>query len=161
MNRKFDSVFIFQLFLPFFFFFFTSQVIGAIRATDKDEQPATYRFSLASQSSNFSLRDYGSKSYTPAHRFVGARRSKCFFGASRTCCYATGKSAGAFCCRHSKVTLTSKSIFLVFGGRRRGFKKPVVESAHLSGMQKFLNLPESKESPGPSRELCLLLNHPG
>lgn len=37
-------------------------MIGIVRATDKDEQPASYRFSLASQSSNFSLRDYGNGS---------------------------------------------------------------------------------------------------
>lgn len=38
------------------------QVIGALRATDKDEEPAAFSFSLASESSNFSIRDYGSKS---------------------------------------------------------------------------------------------------
>ncbi|XP_035518944.1 cadherin-5 [Morone saxatilis] len=34
-------------------------VIGTLRATDKDDQPASFSFSLASESSNFSIRDYG------------------------------------------------------------------------------------------------------
>lgn len=34
-------------------------VIGTLRATDKDDQPTTFRFSLASESSNFTIRDYG------------------------------------------------------------------------------------------------------
>lgn len=58
------------------FFPLRPQVIGIVRATDKDEQPASYRFSLASQSSNFSLRDYGSKSNVPSRRFVRACCSK-------------------------------------------------------------------------------------
>ncbi|XP_074503492.1 cadherin-5 [Sebastes fasciatus] len=37
----------------------TNTVIGTLRATDKDDQPASFIFSLASQSSNFSIRDYG------------------------------------------------------------------------------------------------------
>ncbi|XP_073337863.1 cadherin-5 [Pagrus major] len=37
----------------------TDTVIGTLRATDKDDQPATFRFSLASESSNFSIRDHG------------------------------------------------------------------------------------------------------
>ncbi|XP_030297998.1 cadherin-5 [Sparus aurata] len=37
----------------------TNTVIGTLRATDKDDQPATFRFSLASESSNFSIRDHG------------------------------------------------------------------------------------------------------
>lgn len=58
------------------FFPLIPQVIGIVRATDKDEHSASYRFSLASQSSNFSLRDYGSKSYAPSRRFVCACCSK-------------------------------------------------------------------------------------
>lgn len=38
------------------------QVVGILRATDKDDQPAKFRFSLASESANFSIRDHGSKS---------------------------------------------------------------------------------------------------
>nr|XP_057915046.1 cadherin-5 [Doryrhamphus excisus] len=34
-------------------------VIGTLRATDKDDQPASFTFSLASPSSNFSIRDFG------------------------------------------------------------------------------------------------------
>ncbi|KAK9541219.1 hypothetical protein VZT92_001280 [Zoarces viviparus] len=34
-------------------------VIGTLRASDKDDQPASFRFSLASESSNFSIKDYG------------------------------------------------------------------------------------------------------
>lgn len=37
----------------------THTVIGTLRATDKDDQPASFIFSLASESSNFSIRDYG------------------------------------------------------------------------------------------------------
>ncbi|XP_072246678.1 cadherin-5 [Leuresthes tenuis] len=37
----------------------TNTVIGILRGTDKDERPATFTFSLASQSSNFSIKDYG------------------------------------------------------------------------------------------------------
>lgn len=37
-------------------------MIGTLRATDKDDQSATFSFSLASESSNFSIKDYGSKS---------------------------------------------------------------------------------------------------
>ncbi|KAM3606075.1 uncharacterized protein V6R79_010291 [Siganus canaliculatus] len=37
----------------------SNTVIGTLRATDKDEQPASFTFSLASESSNFSIRDYG------------------------------------------------------------------------------------------------------
>ncbi|KAL3050625.1 hypothetical protein OYC64_012613 [Pagothenia borchgrevinki] len=37
----------------------TNTVIGTLRATDKDDQPATFTFSLASDNSNFSIRDYG------------------------------------------------------------------------------------------------------
>lgn len=44
------------------FVFVVPQVIGALKATDKDEQPASFSFSLASESSNFSIGDYGSKS---------------------------------------------------------------------------------------------------
>lgn len=43
-------------------FVFFPQVIGTLRATDKDDQLASFTFSLASDNSNFSLRDYGSKS---------------------------------------------------------------------------------------------------
>lgn len=43
-------------------FFFFSQVLGTLRATDKDDQPASFTFSLASETSNFSIRDYGSMS---------------------------------------------------------------------------------------------------
>lgn len=94
------------------------QVIGIVRATDKDEHLASYRFSLASQSSNFSLRDYGSKSYTPSCRFVRAccskRRSELphLLPRNRWKCRR-------FCCRQSKVNPTSKSIFLVLAARRR------------------------------------------
>ncbi|KAE8280975.1 Cadherin-5 Vascular endothelial cadherin [Larimichthys crocea] len=34
-------------------------VIGTLRATDKDDQPASFTFSLYNESSNFSIRDYG------------------------------------------------------------------------------------------------------
>lgn len=34
-------------------------VIGTLRATDKDDRPATFTFSLASESSNFSIKDHG------------------------------------------------------------------------------------------------------
>ncbi|TDH01563.1 hypothetical protein EPR50_G00181480 [Perca flavescens] len=37
----------------------TNTVIGTLRATDKDDQPASFSFSLASESSNFSIKDYG------------------------------------------------------------------------------------------------------
>lgn len=38
------------------------QVIGTLRATDKDEKPAKFTFQLVSGSSNFSIKDNGSKS---------------------------------------------------------------------------------------------------
>lgn len=41
---------------------FFSQVLGILTATDKDDQPASFTFSLASESANFSIRDYRSKS---------------------------------------------------------------------------------------------------
>lgn len=44
-----------------FLCFFFSQVLGTLRATDKDDQPASFTFTLAGESSNFSIRDYGSK----------------------------------------------------------------------------------------------------
>ncbi|XP_033935526.1 cadherin-5 [Pseudochaenichthys georgianus] len=37
----------------------TNTVIGTLRATDKDDQLASFTFSLASDNSNFSIRDYG------------------------------------------------------------------------------------------------------
>ncbi|XP_019942681.1 cadherin-5 [Paralichthys olivaceus] len=37
----------------------TNTVVGTLRATDKDDQPASFSFSLNSESSNFSIRDYG------------------------------------------------------------------------------------------------------
>nr|XP_046257264.1 cadherin-5 [Scatophagus argus] len=37
----------------------TDTVIGTLRATDKDDQPASFSFSLATESSNFSIRDHG------------------------------------------------------------------------------------------------------
>lgn len=37
-------------------------MIGTLRATDKDDQLPHFSFSLASASSNFSIKDYGSKS---------------------------------------------------------------------------------------------------
>ncbi|KAL6102209.1 cdh5 [Pungitius sinensis] len=37
----------------------TDTVIGTLRATDEDEQPASFTFSLASESSNFSIRSRG------------------------------------------------------------------------------------------------------
>ncbi|XP_070772508.1 cadherin-5 [Enoplosus armatus] len=37
----------------------TDMVIGTLRATDKDDQPASFSFSLASESSNFTIKDYG------------------------------------------------------------------------------------------------------
>ncbi|XP_031732236.1 cadherin-5 [Anarrhichthys ocellatus] len=37
----------------------TDTVIGTLRASDKDDQPASFGFSLASESSNFSIKDYG------------------------------------------------------------------------------------------------------
>lgn len=44
------------------FIFFFPQVIGNLRASDKDDRPASFTFSLASDNSNFSIKDYGSKS---------------------------------------------------------------------------------------------------
>ncbi|KAI3363439.1 hypothetical protein L3Q82_012053 [Scortum barcoo] len=38
---------------------FTNTVVGTLRATDKDDQPVSFTFSLASESSNFSIKDYG------------------------------------------------------------------------------------------------------
>ncbi|XP_034537331.1 cadherin-5 [Notolabrus celidotus] len=38
---------------------FTNMVIGTLRATDKDDQLASFSFSLASESSNFTIKDYG------------------------------------------------------------------------------------------------------
>lgn len=40
----------------------TNMVIGTLRATDKDDQPASFSFSLANPSSNFSIKDYGNNS---------------------------------------------------------------------------------------------------
>ncbi|KAM6916077.1 cadherin-5 [Xenentodon cancila] len=40
----------------------TNTVIGILRATDKDEQPATFTFTQVGQSSNFSIKDYGNGS---------------------------------------------------------------------------------------------------
>lgn len=37
-------------------------VLGTLRATDKDEHPASFSFSLASPSSNFSIKDHGNNS---------------------------------------------------------------------------------------------------
>ncbi|XP_053189581.1 cadherin-5 [Scomber japonicus] len=37
----------------------TGTVVGILRAADKDDQPAKFRFSLASESANFSIRDHG------------------------------------------------------------------------------------------------------
>uniref|UniRef100_A0A8C6WEB6 Cadherin domain-containing protein n=1 Tax=Neogobius melanostomus TaxID=47308 RepID=A0A8C6WEB6_9GOBI len=37
-------------------------VLGTLRATDKDEHPASFSFSLASPSSNFSVKDHGNNS---------------------------------------------------------------------------------------------------
>lgn len=37
----------------------THMVIGTLRATDKDDRPASFSFTLASESSNFTIRDYG------------------------------------------------------------------------------------------------------
>ncbi|XP_068597556.1 cadherin-5 [Brachionichthys hirsutus] len=37
----------------------TNTVIGSLRAADKDDQPASFSFSLGSESSNFSIKDYG------------------------------------------------------------------------------------------------------
>ncbi|XP_049591872.1 cadherin-5 [Syngnathus scovelli] len=37
-------------------------VIGTLRATDEDDQPASFTFTLASPSSNFSIRDFGNNS---------------------------------------------------------------------------------------------------
>ncbi|XP_029377051.1 cadherin-5 isoform X2 [Echeneis naucrates] len=37
----------------------TNTVIGTLKAIDKDDQPALFTFSLASESSNFSIKDYG------------------------------------------------------------------------------------------------------
>lgn len=39
------------------------QIIGTLTATDKDDQPVAFTFSLASENSNFSIRNYGSKSF--------------------------------------------------------------------------------------------------
>lgn len=39
------------------------QVIGTLQARDIDDQLASFSFSLASQNSNFSIRDHGSKSF--------------------------------------------------------------------------------------------------
>ncbi|XP_022608561.1 cadherin-5 [Seriola dumerili] len=40
----------------------TETVIGTLRAADKDDQPASFSFSLGSESSNFSIKDYGNNS---------------------------------------------------------------------------------------------------
>lgn len=40
----------------------TNTVLGTLRATDKDEHPASFSFSLASPSSNFSIKDHGNNS---------------------------------------------------------------------------------------------------
>ncbi|KAJ0004792.1 hypothetical protein NQD34_011006 [Periophthalmus magnuspinnatus] len=40
----------------------TNTVLGTLRATDKDEQPARFSFGLASPSSNFTVRDHGNNS---------------------------------------------------------------------------------------------------
>lgn len=40
----------------------TNTVLGTLRATDKDEYPASFSFSLASPSSNFSIKDHGNNS---------------------------------------------------------------------------------------------------
>lgn len=45
-------------------------MIGTLRATDKDDQPATFSFSLASESSNFTIKDHGSKSMCTEHIFT-------------------------------------------------------------------------------------------
>ncbi|XP_028278866.1 cadherin-5 [Parambassis ranga] len=37
----------------------TNTVIGTLRASDKDDRPASFTFSLASDNSNFSIKDYG------------------------------------------------------------------------------------------------------
>ncbi|XP_069568983.1 cadherin-5 [Brachyistius frenatus] len=37
----------------------TNMVIGTLRATDKDDREASFTFTLASESSNFSIKDYG------------------------------------------------------------------------------------------------------
>lgn len=37
----------------------TNTVIGTLRATDKDDRPASFTFSLAGESSNFTIKDYG------------------------------------------------------------------------------------------------------
>ncbi|CAJ1066739.1 cadherin-5 [Xyrichtys novacula] len=37
---------------------YAGTVIGTLRATDKDDQPASFSFSLASESSNFTIKDY-------------------------------------------------------------------------------------------------------
>ncbi|XP_070697470.1 cadherin-5 [Pempheris klunzingeri] len=37
----------------------TGTVIGTLRALDKDDQPASFSFSLATERSNFSIKDYG------------------------------------------------------------------------------------------------------
>lgn len=39
-----------------------NMVLGTLRATDKDEHPASFSFSLASPSSNFSIKDHGNNS---------------------------------------------------------------------------------------------------
>uniref|UniRef100_A0A3P9LPT3 Cadherin-5 n=1 Tax=Oryzias latipes TaxID=8090 RepID=A0A3P9LPT3_ORYLA len=40
----------------------TNTVIGTLKANDEDDQPATFTFSLASPSSNFSIKDFGNSS---------------------------------------------------------------------------------------------------
>ncbi|XP_008288502.1 cadherin-5 [Stegastes partitus] len=40
----------------------TNTVIGTLRATDKDDRPASFSFSLDSESANFSIRDFGNNS---------------------------------------------------------------------------------------------------
>ncbi|XP_054874408.1 cadherin-5 [Amphiprion ocellaris] len=40
----------------------TKTVIGTLRASDKDDRPASFSFALASESSNFSIRDFGNGS---------------------------------------------------------------------------------------------------
>lgn len=73
------------------FFFSSSQVLGILRATDKDEQPASFTFRVDGESSNFSIRDYGSKpvhDFPPFFTVCGSKRCSEVLQ-PLNCCHAT------------------------------------------------------------------------
>lgn len=73
---------------------FLPQVIGTLRATDKDDQPAYFSFSLANPSSNFSIKDYGSRCFYLPFLFLACFSKRCSDKSTGlcTCCYATAAS---------------------------------------------------------------------